>query len=139
MTTTFTYNFYQLSNFFVPNEFAYPGFYIVYGNCPLKTPQSSVTSRYSMNIETIINGAGFYETYTITTADDTTNTTIGVLSWIFEYEQSDLATVVSQTLNKSLSGTVTTGSGQYQSLLNAMVTVTYDNSSGDRLITVTPS
>lgn len=133
---SFLYNFYQLANLFIPNQYAYPSFYIVIANAPIQVPVSSTSSRYNITIESILNGDNFYETYTITESNDTTNTTTGTLSFVFNYVQISQANIASQTLLSSLSGNVLTASGNFESLLNGNVTVSYDNITGERLIEI---
>lgn len=136
---SFTYNYYQLANLFVPNQYAFPNFYVVIGNASVQQPVSSLTSRYSITIESILNGDNFYETYSITASDDTTNTTIGTFSFVFNYTQISKASGVSQTLVPSLTGNILTASGEFASLLNGDVTVYYDNITGERQIEIIPS
>jgi len=102
---------------------------------PTNIPRNGYPLNTNMNVTTMIaaDSVTTQETYTLNVSDRN-NITIGSLQYIFNYENpaGNLTTG-----NISLNGKVFVANGVFAGLNDALVNQTFNNVTGDRVITIT--
>lgn len=127
----FEYNFNAIQNLFIPNRYSFPETYTIIGSC-IGTMNNDRSLTCSFNFNTNLYGNFVYEYYSVSVFQD--QKTLGTLSWVFNYLQPQKSTAISQTLQNSLEGNISSASGIFESNHNARVKITYNNINGSRKI-----